>query len=429
MKKRAISALMAATMVWGVVSVPALAATDAENENKTQDVTTNDHAGGQHAAIGGVDTKEHKEHFRVVVPVDKNIYTFTVDPEMNGKLTAAVNTERTVYFERTNNQEWWKSILPKDDVEGINNGWFLSNKSDFIVVTNIGSTNVTVSADATSITANTQSILDVGLDTWVNGPVKAAYDVNDNGVWRNITDHTRYVVDDVLIDGVRSNGVFYPASMSVLLPREGGHTHQKNDDPVSADNLREDTTNGYLSWKVEDKTTYFEDATKDIKATDRTEANLSLVNSAAFQVVAESTGKGWSENQQARIMVVWNVQSDNAILPHVASTKIKVADWSKEQNIPINLGEGSLKATDIEAVYMVYGRDNNEMRLDTEGDLWCKGYGPVAGTDVNLTITETAMKSIASANEADPGSWIPVMFKIVYRLQDNKTSESYVWFY
>ena len=420
MKKRAISALMAATMVWAAISVPAFADNDTKSEFDA--VPETDAVQGEHAAIGGVDTKEHKEHFRVAVPVEKNIYTFTVDPEKNGKITALVTAQggaaRTVYFDR-HNQTWFGTTLPTGgDVTTIGTGWQFSNKSDFMVVTNIGSVDVQVGATVDAITPNPASVLTVAFEKYYYNPTNLAWTpaprpgVNDPRVWNS------------------EDSKWYFPSVSNSLPREGA---TPTGETVAS-------TAGYKFWHVVDETTYFNDNlveisedTDDADHVTLTAGNLGNVYSVAFQVVAEASGKGWSENQQARIMMEWSVTSRDAILPRTLDTKYKVdaAEWSQAKVLPVNMGEGSLEAESIAKVYMVYGPDNTEVDLgaaNTSSWYSVKYSSDIPGANAELIISALAMQNIKAADKAE-GGWIPVMFKVIYNLAEGGTAESYVWLY
>lgn len=171
MKKRALSVLMASAMAWSAMAVPAFAA----------DVKTTDKEGvgvsGKVYNVGEIQSIEHREHFRVLVPTTRS-YTlnFYVDAEKNGRFSKAYgNNAETVYFVRDKEQKWMDTQLPVDDVTTLDSGEVLSNQaSDFLVVSNVGSQDVTVTATATARTGNTSRKMDVGLLAWARNPYTAS---------------------------------------------------------------------------------------------------------------------------------------------------------------------------------------------------------------------------------------------------------------
>ena len=181
MKKRVLCALMASAMAWSAVSVSALADTNIGNTEGESQTTTNGVQGNM-SIVGEVSTKEHKEHFRVAVPTDKALgFAFIADPEKNGQYAGVLGTsdadKHTLYFRRNSQKPTWMgAALPNNNIKPIGNSttWFLSDKSEYLVVSNIGSQDVLVTASVDAISGNSDSKLDVGLEAYVRNPQLAA---------------------------------------------------------------------------------------------------------------------------------------------------------------------------------------------------------------------------------------------------------------
>ena len=111
MKKRALCALLSTTMVWSAVTIPAFAATDIANQGGI-DTGSGNGVHGSMDILGEVNTKEHKENFRVAVPTEKAYgFKFVADPEMNGEYANMVHgTAYSLYFKKSSATQNWMGV-------------------------------------------------------------------------------------------------------------------------------------------------------------------------------------------------------------------------------------------------------------------------------------------------------------------------------
>lgn len=489
MKKKVLCALMSGAMVWSALAVPAFAATDIPNS----DAAAADQKNGTHGAmdiLGEVNTKEHKEHFRVAVPTDKALgFKFVADPEKNGEYANMINnTAYSLYFKKDAATQSWMGVqLPGAAVQVGRSRLFLDNRSNYLVMSNIGSQDVNVKVSVDAVSGNSESKLDAGLEVWARNPLTVA-DANTAGTngWQRVFVRGEKEVDtnnNVIVGtvapngdnfankdeenatgnlnsngwnpdqndvygamGWTNNGVLLSVNsdetisgtdataanvkeLSVRLVRAGGHIPdgEAPNGQVTDGTVKADGTPANLIWGVEDQRTYFDDALN--KNTKLDKATLDAVSSVAFQVTGETWGKGWSDNSYSAIKVTWNVTSANT---HAAAIneneKKQVINTSSESFAPITVkgtvGEGTLKAISIEGVYWRYSTDGTQMKID--GTSYCNAQIKSDGT-FEVTLTSEALKNLAKADAGENGFYLPAYMKVVFNVEGGGTTEDYFW--